>query len=32
VEIRKIENWNIPLALANLTDTIMAVLDELRIE
>jgi futalosine hydrolase len=32
VEIRKIENWNIPLALKNLTDTVMAVFNELKIE
>ena len=30
VEIRKIENWNIPLALSNLTSSVIAILDELR--
>jgi len=32
VEIRKIENWNIPLALSNLTDTLLAIFNELRID
>lgn len=32
VEIRKVENWNIPLALKNLTDSIIAIFEELRID
>ena len=32
VEIRRIENWNIPLAITNLTDTVMSIFDELRID
>jgi futalosine hydrolase len=32
VEIRRIENWNIPLAIDNLTDTVIAIFDELRID
>jgi futalosine hydrolase len=32
VEIRKIENWNIPLAIKNLNDSIIAIFDELRLD
>ena len=32
VEIRKVENWNIPLALKNLTDSIMTIFEELRLD
>jgi len=32
VEIRKVENWNIPLALKNLTLSIIEIFDELRID
>ncbi|MFO7658631.1 MAG: hypothetical protein R6W78_16345 [Bacteroidales bacterium] len=32
VEIRRIESWNIPLAITNLTDVIVSILDELRID
>jgi futalosine hydrolase len=32
VEIRKVENWNIPLALKNLTDSIITIFEELRID
>jgi futalosine hydrolase len=32
VEIRKVENWNIPLALKNLTDSIIAIFEELRLD
>jgi futalosine hydrolase len=32
VEIRKVENWNIPLAIKNLTDSIIAIFEELRID
>ena len=32
VEIRRIENWNIPSALENLSAALLAILDELRIE
>ncbi len=32
VEIRRIENWNIPLAIDNLTESVIAVFDELRID
>lgn len=32
VEIRRIENWNIPSALNNLTGSLMHILDELRID
>jgi futalosine hydrolase len=32
VEIHRIENWNIPLAIDNLTDTVIAIFDELRID
>ena len=32
VEIRRIENWNIPLAITNLTDTVMSIFEELRID
>ncbi len=30
IEIRKVDNWNLPLALNNLTSTIIEILDELR--
>jgi futalosine hydrolase len=30
IEIRKVENWNHPLALGNLTATILEILEELR--
>lgn len=32
VEIRRIENWNIPSALKNLTGSLLHILDELRID
>ena len=32
VEIRKVENWNIPLAIKNLTDSIIEIFEELRID
>ena len=32
VEIRKIENWNIPLALKNLSDSILTIFEELRLD
>jgi futalosine hydrolase len=32
VEIRKIENWNIPLALKNLTDSVLTIFEELRLD
>jgi len=32
VEIRKIENWNIPLAIKNLNDSIIAIFEELRLD
>jgi len=32
VEIRKVENWNIPLALKNLTDSIATIFEELRLD
>jgi len=32
VEIRRIENWNIPSALHNLTESLIAIIDELRID
>ena len=32
VEIRRIENWNIPSALKNLTGSLINILDELRID
>ncbi len=32
VEIRKVENWNIPLALKNLTESIMNIFEELRLD
>ena len=32
VEIRRIENWNIPSALHNLTKSLITIIDELRIE
>ncbi len=32
VEIRKIENWNIPLALTNLSDSILTIFEELRLD
>ncbi len=32
VEIRKIENWNIPLALTNLTSSLIAIFEELRLD
>lgn len=32
VEIRKIENWNIPSALKNLSGSIVSILEELRID
>ena len=30
VETRKVDNWNIPLAVENLKDTIMSIFDELK--
>ena len=30
VEIRRIENWNIPSALENLTESVISIIDELR--
>jgi len=32
VEIRKVDNWHHPLALGNLTATILEILDELRVD
>lgn len=32
VEIRKIENWNIPLAIRNLTDTVLSIFNELKVD
>jgi futalosine hydrolase len=32
IEIRKVDNWNHPLALSNLTATIVEILDELRMD
>ncbi len=32
VEIRKVENWNIPLALKNLTESIINIFEELRLD
>jgi futalosine hydrolase len=32
VEIRRVENWNIPLAIKNLTDSIIEIFEELRID
>jgi futalosine hydrolase len=32
VEIRKIENWNIPSALKNLTSSLMSILEELKVD
>jgi len=32
IEIRKVENWNHPLALGNLTTTILEILEELRLD
>ena len=32
VEIRRIENWNIPLAIKNLSGSIISILDELRLD
>lgn len=32
VEIRRIENWNIPSALENLSGSLLSILDELRID
>lgn len=32
VEIRRIENWNIPSALHNLTKSLITIIDELRID
>ena len=29
-EIRKVDNWNLPLAIKNLTDTVIDILEELR--
>jgi len=30
IEIRKVDNWNLPLALGNLTATVLEILEELR--
>ena len=30
IEIRKVENWNMPLALSNLTATVLEIFEELR--
>lgn len=32
IEIRKVENWHHPLALANLTTTVLEILEELRLD
>lgn len=32
IEIRKVENWNHPLALGNLTTTVLEILEELRLD
>jgi futalosine hydrolase len=32
VEIRRVENWNIPIAIKNLSTSIMSMLEELRVE
>lgn len=32
VEIRRVENWNIPVAIKNLSSSVMSILDELRVE
>lgn len=32
VEIRKVENWNIPLALKNLSESIITIFEELRLD
>lgn len=32
VEIKRIENWNIPIALKNLSGSLLSVLDELRMD
>jgi futalosine hydrolase len=32
IEIRKVDNWNLPLAFSNLTATIMEILEELRVD
>jgi futalosine hydrolase len=32
VEIRRVENWNIPVAIKNLSSSIMSILEELRVE
>lgn len=30
IEIRKVDNWNLPLAISNLTATVLEILEELR--
>jgi futalosine hydrolase len=30
IEIRKVDNWNHPLAISNLTATVLDILEELR--
>jgi len=32
IEIRKVDNWNLPLAIDNLTNTVLDILNELRID
>ena len=32
VEIRRVENWNIPVAIKNLSGSLVSILEELRVE